>query len=112
LNAEAPADEHREAEGRSDGDQDEPERLGPDQRDRGQIHAQAEEDDAQPQDDLDREPDAGHGPRRRAADVDQDQPQEHGQRNLEADRERIGEGQLGGQVGGQADGSRQEESRQ
>jgi hypothetical protein len=112
LDTEEAAGEHGEGDTSAHGDEYEPEHLEPDRGDQVQIHAKAQKDDAEPEDVLDGQLDARHRPRRRAAQVDQDQPQEHGQRNLEADGERVGQGELGGEVGREAYCGRQEEAGQ
>ena len=56
-----------------------------------------------PQHALDREADARRGPRAHDADVDQDQPEQHRQRDLEADRQRVREDALREQMSREAD---------
>ena len=53
----------------------------------------------------------GSAPGGGAGEVDHEQPQQHGQRDLEADRQRVGEGEHGGEVRRQADDPGQQQAR-
>jgi hypothetical protein len=113
FHVEAAAHEQYEPKRGTHADEDEPDRFGADPGDRMQVQAQAEEDDPEAQDVLDREPDPGKRPCAGAAEADHRQADEHRERDLEADRERVGERGLRGQVGGKADRAcKQETGRQ
>ena len=110
--AEPASGERGEHAGRADRHDHEPERLRPDRRDRPEVEPQAEQDDPNAQHPLHREPDACHGTRRHATAVHDDEPQQHGQRDLEADSERERERELRDDVRGQSEGRGQRQARQ
>ena len=68
--------------------------LGSDPRDRMEVEAQSEQRDPDAEDVLDREPAARHGMVARRAEVGDGEPDQHRERNLEADRERVRERQV------------------
>ena len=112
VDAEAAPHDERESQGGTHRRHHEADRVGADHRDRAEVQAQAEQDDPELEHVAHGEPDARHRPVGRATQRDHRQAQQHGQRDLEADRERVREELPGDEVRHEPGRGREQQARQ